>query len=167
MILRHITRLVLVAMLLCTATYVFVYLYRWEWNRAIVVGLFFVIAEVGLLGVLLLDRLRSLTREVDELRRHRPDPRVLARLQESGPHRREPFAWLRDPSPFGVFVPVLLGAGVALSAVAWLVERLARSTTGPVMERHLARRLGALSLPDSLVVAVDDPLRLLSEPSAG
>jgi hypothetical protein len=36
--------------MLISAWYVFVYLYRWEWNRAIVAGIIFLAAEVGLLG---------------------------------------------------------------------------------------------------------------------
>ena len=42
--------------------YVFVYLYRWEWNRAIVAGIIFLAAEIGLLGAALVDRLSKLGR---------------------------------------------------------------------------------------------------------
>lgn len=77
-----------------------------------------------------------------------PDPRVRARLNGSAPSPREPFAWLRRESGrLSVFVPILLGAGVVLSGAAWVVERLARFTAGPALERTLARRLDALALP--------------------
>ena len=38
-------------------------------------------------------------------------------------------------------------AGVVLSAIAWMLERVARSTATPVLETRLARRLAPLSLP--------------------
>jgi hypothetical protein len=47
----------------------------------------------------------------------------------------------------GVFLPVLLGAGVLVSAVAWLIEHLARATVSPTLERRLAVRLDTLALP--------------------
>ena len=45
----------------------------------------------------------------------------------------------------GVFIPVLLGAGVILSTLAYLVERIARFTAAPVAEHDLADRLATLS----------------------
>lgn len=143
--------------------YVFLYLTRWEWNRAVVAGVIFLAAEVALVGSLLLDRLARIQRALparDTLRAHRPgppnsagdrdepDPRVMARINGSAPPPREPFAWLRDaPDRSSVFVPILLGAGVLLSGLAWIVERLARFTAGPTIERVLARRLEPLALP--------------------
>jgi hypothetical protein len=56
-----------------------------------------------------------------------------------------------------VFVPVLLGAGVVLSALAWVVDRIARLTAVPTMERGLARKLSHLQPP---------PGGLLGEPQA-
>ena len=64
--------------------------------------------------------------------------------------RRRPrvgFAWLAKPDGMNVFIPVLLGAGALLSAVAWAVERLARATAGRAAERGLAGQLAALDLP--------------------
>lgn len=128
------------AVLLSSGAYVFVYLYRWEWNRALVAAAFFIAAEVALGFVTVLDKLRHLSAAVD--------PQVLGRLQETAPPPSKPFGWLApEDGTVGVFVPVLMGAGVVLSGVAWLVERLAGATAKPTMERSLAARLSTLALP--------------------
>jgi hypothetical protein len=154
--------------------YVFVYLYRWEWNRALISGVIFLAAELGLIGTLVIGRLVRIERRLDEggvpagpgslsgpssraLRRVEPDPAVLARLRESAPPPREPFAWLtKRPQEVSVFVPVLLGAGAVLSGLAWVVERLGRRLTGPALENNLARRLHTIALPPGGFVGGDD-----------
>lgn len=163
--------------------YVFLYLTRWEWNRAVVAGVIFLAAEVALVGSLVLDRLARIQSvlptegpitsrrpsrppsEPDD--RREPDPRVLARLNGSAPQPREPFAWLsRAPDRLSVFVPILLGAGVLLSGLAWIVERLARFTAGPTIERVLARRLETLALPPGGLLGDDDRPQDLFSPTA-
>jgi hypothetical protein len=138
--------------------YVFVYLYRWEWNRALISGVIFLAAEIGLMTSLVITRLARIERRLDERDpRQPPDPAVLARLHESAPPPREPFAWLgKSSQELSVFVPVLLGAGVVLSGLAWVVERLARRLTGPSIERNLARRLNAIAVPARGFVGRDD-----------
>jgi hypothetical protein len=128
--------------------YVFVYLYRWEWNRAMFCLGLFVAVEIAMATALVLSRLARVGRRLDAF-----DPAVLQRIEEAAPEARRPFAWLDEAAQgrTAVFVPILMGAGIVLSGIAWLVERLAARTAGPVMERGLARRLGALALPDSLV----------------
>ena len=71
---------------------------------------------------------------------------MLRRLRDHAPEPAKPFAWL-GRSQTNVFVPVLLGAGVVLSGLAWLVDRVARLTAVPSMERGLARRLNTLQPP--------------------
>ncbi|MCZ7527164.1 MAG: hypothetical protein M5U14_12750 [Acidimicrobiia bacterium] len=146
--------------------YFFVYLTRWEWNRAIVSGLIFLAAEIALVGGVVLERLGRVGRELAATRRPEPRPELLARVREAAPPSRSPFAWLDpDDGRLGVFVPVLLGAGVIVSAVAWVVERVARATARPSLERGLALRLGSLALPeDGLVPEAEpaDPLGLLA-----
>lgn len=141
--------------------YVFVYLYRWEWNRAIVSGVIFLAAEVGLLGALVLDRLAKVGRRLDRLDHPVVDERVLRQLRDNAPAPAKPFAWMADRSQFNVFVPVLLGAGVVLSALAWVVDRIARLTAVPSMERGLARQLSTLQPPAGGVLGEDpsDPFR--------
>lgn len=130
--------------------YVFVYLYRWEWNRAILSLGLFIAVEVALGVAMLLDRIGRIGATTNS----HIDAAVLARIEQAAPEPGKPFAWL-DPAKSGtttsVFVPILMGAGVVLSGIAWLVERIASKTVRPSMEHGLAARLGALTLPDTLV----------------
>ena len=119
--------------LLCTGVYLFVYLYRWEWHRAIVAGVLLLAAEVGIATSVLLDRLRSIERRLDRLADVEAARQVESRIQEA--------------DRMSVFVPLLLGAGVVLSGLAWAVERVARATAGPALERGLTLRLAPLTLP--------------------
>lgn len=153
------------AVLASAGVYVFVYLVRWEWNRAMFAALLFVAAEVVLLGAVVLDRLRNLSAQVDRLQRREPDPKVIERLRETAPPASEPFAWLKPGGDqLGVFVPVLMGAGMVLSGLAWLVERVARRTATPALERGLASQLSTLALPDSLL-PTGEVVALLEGPS--
>ena len=153
------------AVLVSAGAYVFVYLVRWEWNRAMFAALLFVAAEVVLLGAVVLDRLRNLSAQVEKLQRREPDPKVLGRIRETAPAPSEPFAWLKPGGDqLGVFVPVLMGAGMVLSGLAWVVERVARRTATPVLERGLAGQLTSLALPDSLL-PINEPVALLEGPS--
>ncbi len=154
-----------------TALYFFVYLWRWEWNRALIAGVLFVATEVAMASATVLNRLHSLSSKLVTLadKQAAPDPAVLTRIRESAPGPRDHFEWLSPRSGhMGVFVPVLIGMGVVASGLAWLVERLARATAGPVMERGLAGRLGPLAWPTGGLVpeAEDDALALLDHPVA-
>ena len=142
------------------AAYTGIYLVRWEWNRAIIAGLFFVAAEVIVASALVLDRIRrSETRILSALDSlagpgvggepaqldHRA---VLAALQDTAPPAKDRFAWIRDQSgSMNVFLPILLGAGVVASALAWVVEHVARATISPTLERRLAMDLHVLAVP--------------------
>lgn len=140
--------------MVASGLYLFVYLYRWEWHRAVVSGVMFLIAEVALMGSVILDRLRSMERSLRSSAAATssegaavPKDDILARLEESAPEPRVSFEWLSRPDQTSVFVPVLLGAGVVLSGVAWVVERVARVTAGPTLERGLSLQLAPFSLP--------------------
>ena len=150
-------------MMFFTALYFFVYLWRWEWNRALIAGVLFVATEVAMASAVVLSRLRRM-----EERLQAPDPAVLARIRETAPPAHDHFEWLSPKSGrLGVFVPVLIGMGVVASGLAWLVERLARATAGPALERGLAARLSALSWPAGGLVPQkgDDPLAMLERPA--
>ena len=158
----RIARVLGAAMLVATGLYFFVYLWRWEWNRALIAGVLFVATEVAMATATILDRLHSLGNRLGAA-----DPAVLARIKETAPPPHDHFEWLSPRSDqLGVFVPVLIGMGVVASGLAWLVERLARATAGPVRERGLAARLGPLAWPaDGLVPdEADDPLAVLQGP---
>lgn len=154
MIARRMGMVLAGATLAGSGTYVFVYLYRWEWNRAIIAGVFFLAAEMAVTTALVMARIRAL--EAAQRPTAAP-PEVLARLRESAPPPRDHFAWLRPQSDrLGVFVPILMGAGFVLSGLAWIVERLARSTATPRLERRLALGLAAMALPPGHLLARDD-----------
>jgi hypothetical protein len=144
-----------------SGAYVFIYLYRWEWNRALIAGMIFIAVELALLGAAILDRLNNLGRRMDDLERGIVQRDVLARIQESAPAPRRHFAWLTDTDRASVFVPVLMGAGVVISALAWAVERVARRTGRPVLEQRLAARIAPIALvqPGASVATVPPPQR--------
>lgn len=136
-------RLLGLIVLATSGVYLLVYLYRWEWNRALISGLFFVAAEIALATGALMQRLDRIEHRIDDLDGGPQDSVAAGRPPEDeGTAAREhPFAWL-EPDGLGVFVPVLLGIGVILSAIAYVVERVAALsgtwTSGSDTERRLA-----------------------------
>ena len=153
--------------LAASGTYTFVYLYRWEWNRALMSAAIFIAAEIAVMGSLLAQRLKVLSDRIDGGDAGAPASHTvrLDRIQAAAPPARANFAWLSRPDQMNVFVPVLMGAGVLLSGVAWLVERIARVTVTPVAERGLASQLDGLALPShGFVTAERAPLDLLRGP---
>jgi hypothetical protein len=157
------------ATLAASGVYTFVYLYRWEWNRALISAAIFIAAEVAVMGSLLSQRLKVLSGRLDaqEAAAAAAEGRSarLERIRETAPPARVDFAWLGRPEQMNVFVPVLMGAGVLMSGIAWLVERVARATVRPAAERGLAAQLDGLALPAHGFVAVErEPLDLLRGP---
>jgi hypothetical protein len=150
--------------LAASGTYTFVYLYRWEWNRALMSAAIFVAAEVAVMGSVLAERFKALSKRLDTQdaagQRQRLD-----RIRETAPPARTNFEWLARPQQMNVFVPVLMGAGVLMSGLAWVVERLARATIRPVVERGLVAQLDGLALPASgFLAGHDEPVDLLRGP---
>jgi hypothetical protein len=151
--------------LAASGAYSFVYLYRWEWNRALMSAAIFVAAEVAVMGSVLAERLKAINRRLDarddDARRQRVE-----RIRETAPPARVGFDWLARPQQMNVFVPVLMGAGVLLSGLAWVVERVARATVRPVAERGLAAQLDALTLPAAgFLAGHEEPVDLLRGPA--
>jgi MFS family permease len=139
--------------------YMVVSLNRWEWNRALFFGLIVVIAEIGLATALVL---RKLT---DVQRARAVDPALLAVLRDGRPPTPDRFAWLKEASGrTNVFITFLVGGGVLLSALAWLIDRIASKTSTPRGEEQLAAELTRISYPrggllvdDVTVLAQDVP----------
>jgi hypothetical protein len=151
---RRILWLLAVGTLLASGVYTLVYLYRWEWNRALFTSLLFIAIELGIVTAVVLHRIARLEHEVDGVRASR----VLERIEAAAPERRH-FAWLeRSVGRTNVFVTVLLGAGVLLSAVTWLVDRAASRTAVSGMEQGLARRLAPAAFPTDPLVPTDAEL---------
>jgi hypothetical protein len=146
--------------LLAGAFYMVISLNRWEWNRALFFGLIVLIAEVGLATGLVLRRLGRLEYNL----RGPPDPAVVQILSETRPSR-DRFAWMRESTgQLNVFITFLVGGGVIISGVAWMVDRVASKTSSPAGEERLARQLhpitypaGGLLLDDITVLAQDVP----------
>lgn len=148
---RRIGYAALIVGLAAAGYYFSLYLTRWEWNRAVVSGIIFLATEIALLGALVLERVSQLRTEMREINDSQQDPtaEILEALEGSAPQARNPFEWLSPKrGTTSVFIPVLLGAGIIVSAVAWLVERIARATAGHHLERSLARDLVSIALPD-------------------
>jgi hypothetical protein len=154
-------------------TYLIVYLYRWQWQRALICGVLLLVVEVMLFGLMALGRLNRIEERLrDTDRRQRElDARtqdVLTRLREPAVVREETrFRWLEDPAERSyVFVPVLMVAGVVLSGLAWMVQKVASATASPA-ERRLAGRLAVLAAPDPAAPDGSDDLDDLPPLGAG
>lgn len=142
-------RLLGLVVLIASTTYLLVYLYRWEWNRALLTGLFVLAAELAVIGGSLSRRLRNVERLLELQEQRSREQRIRERLAAAPTPKPVSFAWLRDASDgTPVFVPVLLGAGAVLSAVAYVVERIAIATADPALQRDVAARLTRLTIPE-------------------
>lgn len=133
-----------VGTLLAGAIYMIVSLNRWEWNRALFFGLIVLIAEVGLATGMVLRRLARL-----EYTARRIDPAVANILKETRPPMPDRFAWLRDSAArdLNVFITFLVGGGVLISGIAWVVDRVASKSSSPMGDERLARQLTPISYP--------------------
>jgi hypothetical protein len=148
--------------LVAAAWYFFAYLFWWEWNRALVAGIVMVGAEVALGTLFVVAKLDDLRRRVDTVSAR--TERIRAHL-DAAPSSDGRFAWLVKTNGFNVFIPILLGAGVLISGLAWLVERIARFTQRGNTTDGLARQLAALAPPAAgFLGADDDALDLLQRP---
>jgi len=155
---KAIAWLAAIATLIGAAAYTIVSLNRWEWNRALFFGLIVLIAEVALCTGLVLRRLTTM--QTGGL-----DPAIRTILRETRPASPNRFGWLDDSThQLGVFITFLVGGGVVLSGMAWLVDRVAARTTTTLGEDDLARRLARISYPrggllvdDVTVLAQDVP----------
>lgn len=138
--------------LLAGLIYMVLSLNRWEWNRALFFAMIVLIAEVALATGLVLRKLSA----IEYSQRHPPDPALRDILRASRPPSADRFAWLHEASNrTSVFITFLVGGGIILSGVAWVMDRVASKTTTPVGEQRLTRQLGSISYPRGGLV-VDD-----------
>ncbi len=114
-----------------------------------------IVAEIALATGLVLRRIERL--------QHRVDPVVTDILHATRPASPDRFAWLQESTTsFNVFITFLVGGGVVLSAIAWLVDRVAAKTSSPQGERRLAMELEPISYPRGGLL-VDDITVLAQE----
>jgi hypothetical protein len=141
--------------MLTATAYMVVSLNRWEWNRALFFGLIVLIAEVGLATGLILRKLNLLLLE--------REPDVAAIVRSSRPPSPDRFAWMqREVGKLDVFITFLVGGGVILSGLAWVVDRVARHTATPTLETKLVSRMAAISYPRGGLI-VDDVTALAQD----
>jgi hypothetical protein len=162
---RRVVAFAMVMSVVVTGAYLVVYLARWEWQRAIVAGLLLIVAEVALVGGLVLARLaRS---DTGAQAPHAFGGQVAARL-ESVPHPpSQAFRWLQPLARgenVGVFLPILLGLGVLASVLGWLAENAARRVTRGHEIACAVSALAVLAPPDRLIPVTDADL--LSRPGS-
>lgn len=141
------------ATLLFSLIYTVVSLVRWEWNRALFFLLVFVAAEVAVAAALV-GKVSKLERGVGQLDPPRPDTLDTLRSHRRD-HRR--FDWLHVESTeqltrSNVFITMVVGGGVVLSAGAWLIEKVAARTVDPAREESLARELDSIAYRPGLLV---------------
>ena len=170
--------------------YTVYYLYQWQWVRAQIAGIAFVAALVVGATILVLARTDRLARDInrrldmsESQHRARPDlprqdgpsgradgftPRLsLAQFEAAPPRRQHSFPWFSPACPCssgisarGVFIPVLLGAVLAVSIIAGLIEASvppARGSLRPAhgtAERFPVPRLAARGAAVAVVIAV-------------
>jgi hypothetical protein len=148
-------RTLVLVVLVASGAYLLIYLYRWEWNRAIISGIFFLAAELALVTAMITGRMRAISARLDRM----SDPTELelrARLRAANSRPSQSLEWLRGASSrTSVFLPVLLGSGVLLSGLAFLVERLSSTFANQTVDRRTAHRLSALALPDGGLLSAD------------
>jgi hypothetical protein len=144
--------------LLAGAVYMVVSLNRWEWNRALFFGLIVLIAEIGLATGLVLRRLARLEYNT----KRNVNPTVVEILHETRP-TRDRFAWMRESTgQMNVFITFLVGGGVILSGIAWVIDRVASKTSSPAGEQRLANQLYPISYPSGGLL-LDDVTVLAQE----
>jgi hypothetical protein len=145
--------------LLGAGLYMIVSLNRWEWNRALFFGLIVVIAEIGIATGLVLRRLSRIEHRAEV------DPEIAEIFRTTRPPSRDRFAWMsKSTDRFNVFITFIVGGGLILSGIAWMVDRIAARTSTPAGEQRLAAELGPISYPrggllvdDITVLAQDVP----------
>ena len=146
--------------LLAGGLYMVVSLNRWEWNRALFFGLIVLIAEVGLATGLVLRRLARLEYRLE--RDEDPEVRNILRERPAAVAATASRGCASRPSRLNVFITFLVGGGVLISGIAWVVDRVASNTTSPAGEESLGRRLEPISYPSGGLL-LDDVTVLAQE----
>lgn len=156
---------------LAAGVYSVISLNRWEWSRALYFGLVVLVAEIGLATGLVL---RKLDRHSEAEATDRDEVRDILRSSRVA---RDRFRWLSPEevtTRTNVFITMVVSGGIVLSGLAWLLDKVAATTTTSLQEGRLAGDLSRIAypsdglLPDDVTVLaqqlpdLDDPqLRML------
>jgi hypothetical protein len=153
---RKLTVLVLVITLVVAGLLAGQALYAWEWSRAVWMTTGFVAVEVALVGVLVLGRLKDLGARLEA---ERDQDLVRHRLVERRPKAPDRFAWLQESmGRTNVFVTMIIGGGVIVSGVLWLIDQLARRSVTAERQGRLADDLRSIAPPSDGLVPPEDVL---------
>jgi hypothetical protein len=165
---RKIPIVIMILTLLASGLYVFIYLKRWEWTRALFIGMVFIAAEVALAGWLIMQKLARIERRIAASRDEVSevlDQSVLMRIRQSRPDY-DRFGWLKESmSRTNVFITMVVGGGVLLSGLAWVVDKIAAKSVVPSGERALAKDLDSIALPTGHLIADEASLIAQELPS--
>jgi hypothetical protein len=144
----------LLIVLVASGVYVLLYLWRWEWERAQIAGIFFLASLIIAATLLVLRRLSAIDQRLAVAT---PGSARAPDGTSNDPIRpARPFEWIPDEQSTYIFLPVLLGFGVALSLIATAAERIVAFAVGgasrsrsaqhssPTRERVMALLLVAL-----------------------
>lgn len=118
---------------------------RWEWTRAVYFGMVMIVAEVGLATGLVL---RKLDRQAEADVAERDQVRDILRASRLP---RDRFRWLAPEqlvTRSNVFITMLVGGGILLSGLTWLLDKVAANTTTSLQEGRLAGDLTRIAYPD-------------------
>jgi len=144
----------------------FLSLSRWEWQRALMAGLFALAGLVVLCTLVVLRRAASIEARLDALAVVGTGGGPATR-DAAGTEPGLPFAWLTPPpGSTAVFMPILLGFGLGLSAAAVAVERIVTYVIGgtprPSAQPRPGGGLGSAVAVLAMVLAVTIGLGLLA-----
>lgn len=146
--------------LLGAAAYTLISLNRWEWNRALFFLMIVVVAEIGLATALVLNKLNRIDRAP------RFHDETLTALKEVRPELPDRFAWLKESmNRTNVFITFVVAGGLIISAIGWLVDRIASKTSGALAEQRLAADLRSIAYPPGGIVV--DQVTVLTQDVPG
>lgn len=152
---KKVPAVIMVLTLIASGAYIAIYLDRWEWTRALFITMIFVIAEIALVGWLVIQRLQRLEARFDERDQRDEvfDEGVLLRIRQTRPEY-DRFAWLRESmNRTNVFITMVVGGGVVLSGLAWVIDKIAGTTVTASREQQLAKQLHRIAFPAGHFVA--------------
>lgn len=149
--------LLALAVTITAMVYMFRHLASWEWHRAMFAGIAMLAGQLALATAIIVRTIKRTGAQGGG--GAAVDDRVVARLRQTRPPSGRVFAWLKpEQGQMNVFVSILLAGGVVVSAGAWVIDKIATTTSAGGMENRLAAKLATLQPPADGFVAADGEL---------